>query len=113
MPLLRTPHVLALLVAVSTTTPSDWAGSWIAAPKRTPSNGSVDGPLLGNGDWGVAVGASGDRLTYHLGKNDFFEFKAGDDHAVPVGGILSPVPNPRPYRLTIVLYCIVLFNDVL
>lgn len=46
-------------------------GLWSAPPTRTPSDGVVDGPLLGNGDLGavLAAGARG-GLEWWLGKAD-------------------------------------------
>lgn len=38
--------------------PDCWRGTWQKAPKTVPSPKSVDGPLLGNGDVGVVLGAS-------------------------------------------------------
>ena len=42
------------------------------ATKLTPSFKVADGPLLGNGDFGVAIRSEEDGFVYLLGKNDFW-----------------------------------------
>ena len=42
-------------------------------PRATPSKTAVDGPLLGNGDMGVCIGAIGDGQRFWLAKNDFWK----------------------------------------
>lgn len=54
-------------------------------PKRTPANQSVDGPLLGNGDMGVAIGGTPDNLSLYLHKNDMWRLQHGYGNASPVG----------------------------
>ncbi|MEZ5373431.1 MAG: hypothetical protein R2704_11975 [Microthrixaceae bacterium] len=47
---------------------------WAEPPRRTPSVFSVDGPLLGNGDLGVTMGAAEHGVSLFLSKNDFWRF---------------------------------------
>ena len=53
---------------------------WESPPEVTPADHSVDGPLMGNGDMGVALGGQPEALRFHLCKNDFWrlESKFGD-----------------------------------
>lgn len=43
---------------------------WTSPPSRTPANHSVDGPLMGNGDFGVCLGGKPEALRFYLSKND-------------------------------------------
>jgi alpha-L-fucosidase 2 len=52
---------------------------------------TVDAPLLGNGDVGVAVGGSVDNQTFYLGKNDFFS--TATNAIEPLGRIVLSVPG--------------------
>lgn len=60
-------------------------GIWSTAPSRTPSNGVVDGPLLGNGDIGAAVsyddGTGG--VVYWIGKGDMWATNTDVDQVIP------------------------------
>ena len=91
-------------------------GVWEAPPDVLPTRKVPDGPLLGNGDLGVAIGAVHERLRYfglgeeggarvtrrtnapttcpevhrfHLSKNDFWKTKTiyPNAHPAPIGGI--------------------------
>eukprot|EP00038_Savillea_parva_P031017 m.82296 g.82296 ORF g.82296 m.82296 type:complete len:1149 (+) comp9456_c0_seq1:212-3658(+) len=58
-------------------------GTWSSAPKKCPSDMVTDGPLLGNGDLGAAVGGvqSGNNVvpsvSVYLGKMDFWSQTSG------------------------------------
>ena len=52
-------------------------------PGRTPSQYSVDAPLMGNGSLGVAMGGGGDSLTFYLSRNDFWRLRSAHDEAYP------------------------------
>ncbi len=54
-----------------------------APPQKTPSEVSVDGPLLGNGDMGVCLGGPPQEQTYYLSKNDFWRLKSQYGEAMP------------------------------
>ena len=56
--------------------------NWL--PVRVPSGRMADGPLLGNGDLGIALGGLGDEQFFHIGKNDFW--------SLPVGALRVRIP---------------------
>ena len=61
-------------------------GVWTSPPTVLTGGETVDAPLLGNGDIGVAIGGSIANQTMYLGKNDFF---SGSRHAIePLGRIV-------------------------
>jgi len=63
-----------------------YTGVWTSPPTTLTNGETVDAPLLGNGDIGVAVGGSIANQTMYLGKNDFF---SGSSHAIkPLGRIV-------------------------
>ncbi len=52
-------------------------------PTHTPSNASVDAPLLGNGNVLVALGGGPQALRFYIGKNDLWALQAGWNHFRP------------------------------
>lgn len=93
-----------------------YQGVWSAPPEVVPTRKVPDGPLIGNGDLGVAIGTGGERRRYfglgedggarvtrrtnaptacpevhrfHLSKNDFWKTKTiyPNAHPAPIGGI--------------------------
>ena len=56
------------------------------APQKVPTSKTPDGPLAGNGDIGLTLGGSPDKLTFYLGKNDFWRAYP----VYPGGGIALP-----------------------
>jgi len=63
-----------------------YAGTWTSPPTVLTGGGTVDAPLLGNGDIGVAIGGSIANQTMYVGRNDFF---SGSSHAIkPLGRIV-------------------------
>jgi hypothetical protein len=63
-----------------------YTGIWTSPPSVLTGGETVDAPLLGNGDLGVAIGGSIANQTMYLGKNDFF---SGSSHAIkPLGRIV-------------------------
>ena len=66
-------------------------GSWNSPPTTLNTGETVDAPLLGNGDVGVAVGGSIDDQTFYLGKNDFFS--TATNAIEPLGRIVLAVPG--------------------
>jgi alpha-L-fucosidase 2 len=70
---------------------SQYQGVWTSPPTQLTSGETVDAPLMGNGDVGVAVGGSINDQTFYIGKNDFFS-TAG--HAIePLGQIVVAAPS--------------------
>lgn len=68
--------------------------AFTAFPKNTPSQVSVDAPLLGNGDVGVCIGGKSDNHIFWLAKNDFWRLKShiGYGAPSPVGTIQVGIP---------------------
>ncbi|MFI6619432.1 glycosyl hydrolase family 95 catalytic domain-containing protein [Streptomyces sp. NPDC050528] len=66
-------------------------GEWDSPPTDLTNGGTVDAPLMGNGDIGVAVGGSIDDQTFYLGKNDFFS--TATNGIEPLGRIVLSVPG--------------------
>ncbi|MEV6925319.1 hypothetical protein AB0M46_12570 [Dactylosporangium sp. NPDC051485] len=63
-----------------------YTGVWTSPPTVLSGGGTVDAPLLGNGDIGVAIGGSIANQTMYVGKNDFF---SGSSHAIrPLGRVV-------------------------
>ncbi|MFG2045152.1 hypothetical protein [Dactylosporangium sp. NPDC048998] len=63
-----------------------YTGVWTSPPTVLSGGGTVDAPLLGNGDIGVAIGGSIANQTMYIGKNDFF---SGSSHAIkPLGRVV-------------------------
>ena len=67
---------------------------WAAAPTFIPeqTNGACDGPLLGNGDLGVAVSSTNNTLHFHIGLNQFWslnstEHTPAESRVRTVGGL--------------------------
>jgi hypothetical protein len=68
-----------------------YQGVWNSPPTNLTNGETVDAPLMGNGDVGVAVGGSVTNQTFYLGKNDFFSASA---HAIrPLGRVVLAVPG--------------------
>ena len=67
-----------------------YTGVWTSPPATLTNGETVDAPLLGNGDIGVAVGGSIADQTMYIGKNDFF---SSASHAIrPLGRIVITDP---------------------
>ncbi len=59
-------------------------------PTRVPSGTVVDGPILGNGDLGVAIGGGPEDQEFYFGKNDFWSQQAS---VMSVGSLRLRVPE--------------------
>src|SRR5688572_3662922 len=57
-----------------------------SAPKNVPTPKTPDGALAGNGDIGLTLGGTPDRLQFYFGKNDFWRAYP----VYPGGGIALP-----------------------
>lgn len=60
-------------------------------PQHVPSGTVVDGPLLGNGDVGVAIGGPPEDQRFYIGKNDFWSQMVQDP--MTVGGVRLSIPS--------------------
>ena len=59
-------------------------------PESTPADHSVDGPLLGNGDFAAVISGPPSLQRYWLAKNDFWKLRKGrrfGGGAAPIGGM--------------------------
>ena len=56
-----------------------YSGVWTSPPTTLTNGQTVDAPLLGNGDIGVAVGGTIANQTMYIGKNDFW---SSSTHAI-------------------------------
>jgi alpha-L-fucosidase 2 len=59
-------------------------------PQHVPTQGMVDGPLLGNGDVGVVLAGPPEAQRFHFGKNDFW--RRNDASIVAVGSVSLDAP---------------------
>ena len=59
-------------------------------PRNVPSGTVVDGPILGNGDVGVAIGGLPQEQRFYIGKNDFWSQMVQDP--MTVGGVQLSIP---------------------
>jgi alpha-L-fucosidase 2 len=59
-------------------------------PRHVPTQGMVDGPLLGNGDVGVVLAGPPEAQRFHLGKNDFW--RRNDASIMAVGSVSLDAP---------------------
>jgi alpha-L-fucosidase 2 len=67
-------------------TVAQYQGVWNAPPTDLTGGETVDAPLMGNGDVGVAVGGGISNQTFYVGKNDFW---SSTSHAIkPLGRIV-------------------------
>lgn len=68
---------------------NDISAFFSESPKATPSNTTVDGPLLGNGDMGVTMDWDKNRIRFYISKNDFWKTKPGYSKGGPrtIGGV--------------------------
>jgi hypothetical protein len=68
-----------MLSCVIANIPAHIDPTWVKSPASTPSNDCVDGPILGNGALGVAVGsAHAGGLTFYIDRNDAWVPATGD-----------------------------------
>ena len=73
----------------SKTIVSKYKSEWNRPPQMTPADKSVDGPLMGNGDMGVALTKDGREHRFILCKNDLWRLahQYGTSCPVPLGNL--------------------------
>ncbi len=71
-----------------------YKAEFTSPPKHVPTRKVVDGPILGNGDLGVAIGGPPELQRFYISKNDFWKTKFVYPNAgpVPIGGIDVSIP---------------------
>ena len=65
---------------------SQYNATFTEPPKLVPTSKTPDAPLTGNGDIGLTLGGTPDKLCFYLGKNDFWRAYP----VYPGGGIAFP-----------------------
>lgn len=66
-------------------------GVYMKPPEHVPTDKMAGGPVIGNGDLGVVVGGPAEKLTFYLGKADFFGVIKGGVAAV--GSLNLSIPE--------------------
>lgn len=56
-----------------------YKNNWTQAPFKIPADVAVDAPLMGNGDLTMSIGYKENRLSFYLGKNDFWRLRSKAD----------------------------------
>ncbi len=74
---------------------SQYKGVFTAPPERVPTVRTVDGPIIGNGDVGVAIGGPPEAQRFWISKNDFWKSKPGWPYSMPcaIGWIDIKLPQ--------------------
>ena len=64
-------------------------------PSRIPANISVDAPIMGNGETGVAISGKPDKQVYYLARNDFWRLRSSYNESFPavLGKIEIDIPG--------------------
>ena len=50
----------------------DYKAVFTSSPQHVPTTKTPDAPLAGNGDIGITMGGTPDKLCFYIGKNDFW-----------------------------------------
>ncbi|MCX6880399.1 MAG: hypothetical protein NTW21_42325 [Verrucomicrobia bacterium] len=85
---------LALLAARA----MDYTAVFDAPPQHVPTSYMPDGPLLGNGDLGVAIGGPPQEQSFFLGKNDSWQCKPAKVISVGMVRLHVPALQQASYR---------------
>ena len=64
-------------------------------PRHVPTPGMPDGPLLGNGDVGLALAGPPEAQRLYIGKNDFWRRNPADASILAVGVVSLSIPALR------------------
>ena len=100
---LLTPWLLAAQCEASPLPVTAITTVFASPPKATPSDKSVDGPLLGNGDVGVTLNWDSERIRFFVSKNDFWKAMPEYPHGGPrpIGGLDLSIQGGALEKLTI------------
>jgi hypothetical protein len=71
---------------------SRYYGVFTSPPCGVPSQETVDGPLLGNGDVGVVLSGTPEAQRFWISKSDCWKPKPGTTTPCPIGGIEVLIP---------------------
>ena len=74
-------------------------GSWSAPPVWFPSSAYSDAPVLGNGEFGAAVGGPAHDMTWSFGSNALWTLNTGADVIRAPGGRRFSMLNAGSLRL--------------
>ncbi len=74
------------LFSCATVQAMDYTAVFTGPPKNIPTYYMPDGPLLGNGDLGIALAGAPEEQRFYIGKNDWWGYGDGS-RAMPVGGL--------------------------
>lgn len=64
-------------------TPSDWPSTWTTFPHSTPSNSWPDGPFVGNGNEGFAIGGAPGSINLYGTVHGFWSNSLGKNSTMP------------------------------
>lgn len=87
-PLLLLPLLLVALVpAPARSSAADWPCEWTSFPRATPSANWPDGPIVGNGNMGFAVGGAPGSMALYGTVHGFWSASLGSNSTMPpLGG---------------------------
>lgn len=78
--------------SLNTDVPMEYTAVFDRPPESVPTNAMPDGPLLGNGDVGVALAGPPEAQRFYIGKNDFWTRHPGNARVITVGSIKLSIP---------------------
>lgn len=89
---------VAASAEAGSTGPASWPATWSTWPHATPSAGWPDGPYLGDGNTGLAIGGADGALTIYGTVHGFWSASYGSNSSMPPlrrGGLGFPeCPGP-------------------
>jgi len=104
------PLVALSASARASGSPADWPCAWSTFPKNTPSATWPDGPIVGNGNEGWAIGGAAGEMTLYGTVHGFWSNSLGKNSTMPplaAPGVASGFPScPGPTcNITVVRFC--------
>jgi hypothetical protein len=93
--------ILAIMISIpfqswaqesTTAQVKNYSAVFTEPPKVVPTYYMPDGPLLGNGDLGIALAGPPEEQRFYIGKNDWWGYGDGS-RAMPVGGLTLVIPE--------------------